>query len=70
MLITSCHLTDKGLRIIDVDGSEVHITAEDALVLAMVIRRHETALREMMYRALLEAQKREETHAPTEDATN
>jgi len=63
MLITSCHLTDKGLRIIDVDGSEVHITAEDALVLAMVIRKHEKALQEMIHRALeAQQEKKGEEH--------
>ena len=62
MLIATCHLIDKGLCITDVDGSEVHITAEDALVLAMVIRKHEKALQEMVHRTLeaQQKQKREE----------
>ena len=60
MLIATCHLTDKGLCLIDVDGSEVELTAEDALVLAMVIRKHEAALQEMVHRALEETQKRKE----------
>lgn len=72
MLIAHCHLTDKGLCLVDMDGSRVHITAEDALVLAMVIREHEKALQDMVFRKLqahLESQKeREETHAPKDDA--
>lgn len=44
MLIGRVELTDKGVRIVDVDGSHVDLTAEDAVELALWTTRHSAEL--------------------------
>ena len=46
ILIIELHLTDKGVRLIDVDGSSVEITAEDALEFGAWIEKHKAELKE------------------------
>lgn len=48
MLIASVWLTDKGIRIVDVDNSSIDLTAEDAIELAEWTTRHLAELSAML----------------------